>query len=206
MTKKWVKRLRILILVSIFLIVVFGAFMLWNHFYLLKNYFNQYSKYDSIQEGMNKEQVQSIMKVEGAVGPIDKYTYIKEFDEVLTYGIRLEGEPSHWVEVFYMQGEVVGKQAFSQDIPRFSIEEFNSMKKSSVRFVKRLLLMMFLGLAGGITCLIIFPRYEVIQKKETKNFGLDVLLGICLVTSLSHMILFGLGAFIMIVDILMNVI
>ena len=171
MTKKRVKRFRFLTIASIVLIAFFGAITLWTDSYFFKNYFDQYSKYDSIQEGMTKEQVQSIMKVSPTAKPVNEYTYTGDFDEVFIYPIALEYEYPHYVVVFYMQGEVVGKQAYSQQIPIFSAKEFNDMKEAPARVLRRLILMMSLGLAGGITWLIIFPRYEVIQKKGRRNFG-----------------------------------
>ena len=192
MTKKWVKRFRFLSIASIILIAFFGAITLWADSYFFKNYFDQYSKYNSIQEGMTKEQVQSIMKVSPTAKSVNEYTYTGDFDEVFIYPIALEYEYPHYVVVFYMQGQVVGKQAYSQQIPIFSAKEFNDMKEAPARVLRRLILMMSLGLAGGIAWLIIFPRYEVIQKKGAKKFWIGVLLGICFVISLGIMIIMGL--------------
>jgi hypothetical protein len=179
--------------ISIVLIIIFGGLSLWTDSYLSQNYYTQYQKYDSIKTDMTKEQVQSIMKTTPVKVPIDNYTFFKDFDEVLVYVIPLPpGETVDDIVVFCMEGKVVGKKAYTQNITILSAEEFNNMKKSSVNDVVRILLMMTAGIIGATVWLIIFPKYDIIQKSSNKKFWIDVLLGFCFVTTIAVIIWLGL--------------
>lgn len=178
--------------VVISLIIVFGVIINWIGSYESKNYFEQYKKYDSVKIGMNQEQVQAIMKVRPLEVSVDKFHYPKEFNQVFVYPIALAGVDLSAVAdvtVFYLNGEVVGKDASVLEIPIFGTEEVNAMKSSSLRPI----LIMAVGIVGAILWLVIFPRYHIIKQNSYKNFWIDILLGLSFITSVGIVILLGMA-------------
>ncbi len=196
----------ILSLMSILSIIVFGSIILWTDSLLLRNYFHEYNKYDSIRVGMTKKEVLTIMKVTPGERPTREFRSIINYDQALVYPIPLEGEPPHSVVVFYKNDKVVGKEAHAQETSIFNTEEVSEMRKSSVTSVVRLIQIMLVGIVGALVWLVIYPRYKTIRENSGKKFWISLSLGFCFITSLLVVVFLGLGVLINIVDILFIII
>lgn len=181
MTKETIKTLVISASVaSVFSIIVLGSILFWTESYISRVYFDAYRKYDSIQTGMMPEQVQEIMKVTPGERPASEFEYDKSFDKVMVYPIALGGEGAHFVAVFYMQGKVIGRQAYANEVLIFTekIEEGGRLPIGLVAW-------MMTGVAAAVAWIILFPRYSRFRQNSPKKFWIDVLLGICFVIVVS---------------------